>query len=92
MSSWYDRSASVRERIGVILGGFQDTTLFLTLAVWLCAAPFVLLLTLPFFGWQGGVTATAILFLLALAACWGICQYPKPAEEVTANDHRSGVR
>ncbi len=81
----------MREWIDVLLGRFHDTTMFLALALWLCVAPFVLLFTLPFFGWQGGLTATVILFLLALAACWGICLFPKDLEG-KSNAHRSRMR
>ena len=72
------------------LSGFNDTTMFLALMLWLCVAPFVLLLTLPFFGWQGSVTAVVIAFLLALALCWGVCLYPKIPKEV--NSHVDGSR
>lgn len=75
-----------------LLNGFQDTTMFLTLGLWLCIAPFVLLLTLPFFGWQGSLTATVITFLIALALCWGICLFPKLPEEVGSNARRSDLR
>lgn len=67
----------MRERIRAIFGGFQDTTMLLTLVIWLCVVPFVLLFTLPFFGWQGGLTAAVITLILALALCWGVCFYPK---------------
>lgn len=67
-----------------LLSDFHDTTMFLALMLWLCVAPFVLLLALPFFGWQGGITAVVITFLIALAMCWGICLFPKnPVEEKT---------
>ena len=80
------------ERIRVILGGLHDTTMFMTLVIWFCVVPFVLLFTLPFFGWQGGLAAAAITFLIALAACWGICFFPKIPEEVNRNADRSSVR
>ena len=71
-----------------ILNGFHDTTMFLTLMLWLCIAPFVLLFTLPFFGWQGGLTAVAIAFLILLAMCWGVCLFPKISAEDKSNAHR----
>lgn len=80
------------ERLRHLFSGFRDTTMLLTLTVWLCVVPFVLLFTLPFFGWTGGVTAAVLSFLLALAACYGICLFPKSAEEVTAHARRSRVR
>ena len=69
----------MKKQMRVIFGGFQDTTMFLTLVIWLCVVPFVLLFTLPFFGWQGGLTAAVITLFLALALCWGVCFYPKIA-------------
>lgn len=75
-----------------ILSGFHDTTMFLSLMLWLCVAPFILLITLPFFGWQVGVTAIVIALLLILAACWGICLFPKNLMEVKTNVDRSRVR
>lgn len=65
-----------------ILNGFHDTTMFMALMVWLCVVPFVLLFTLPFFGWEGGLTAALITFLILLAMCWGICVFPKIPDEV----------
>ena len=70
-----------------ILSGFHDTTMFLTLMLWLCVAPFVVLLTFPFFGWQGSITAVVITFLIALALCWSICLFPKTPEERNTNAH-----
>lgn len=74
------------------LSGFHDTTMFLALMLWLCVAPFVLLLTLPFFGWQGGITAVVIAFLVALALCWGVCLFPKNPVEAKTNVDRSRLR
>ena len=68
-------------RIRHWLNGFHDTTMFLSIGLWVCVAPLVLLFTFPFFGWQGGLTAVAIAFLLALVLCWGICLFPPPPGE-----------
>lgn len=67
--------------------GFHDTTMFLTLMLWLCIAPFVLLFTIPFLGWQGGLAALVIAFLLALAICWGVCLYPKIPKDERKHAH-----
>jgi hypothetical protein len=75
----------MKKRIRVIVGGFQDTTMFLALAVWLCVVPLVLLFTLPFFGWQGGLTAAVVTFLLALALCRAVCLYPQIADPATSS-------
>lgn len=74
------------------LNGFHDTTMFLALMFWLCVAPFVLLLTLPLFGWQGGITAIVVTFLIALALCWGVCLFPGNSVEVKTNVNRSRLR
>ncbi len=68
------------ERLRVIVRGFQDTTMFLALAVWMCVVPLVLLFTIPFFGWEGGLSAAVVTFLLALALCWAVCLYPQIAD------------
>ncbi len=73
----------MKERIRVIVGGFQDTTMFLALAVWMCVLPLVLVFTLPFFGWQGGLTAIVVTFLLALALCWAVCLNPQITDPAT---------
>ncbi|MCL4395842.1 MAG: hypothetical protein M1482_13745, partial [Chloroflexi bacterium] len=86
--AWAKEGGSVMiERIQAILGGFHDTTMFLTLVIWLCVVPFVLLFTVPFFGWPGGLTAAMITFLIALAACWGVCLFPKIPEERNTTAH-----
>jgi hypothetical protein len=48
--------------------------------------------TLPFFGWQGGITAAVVTFLMALTICWGICLFPKNLTEVKPNVDRSRLR
>ncbi len=45
----------------------------LTLSVWLCALPFVLLLTVPLFGLKVAATIAAGLLLVLAAACRGVC-------------------
>ncbi len=75
------------EHIRDILRGFHDTTMFLSLMLWICIAPFVLLLTVPFLGWQGGITAALIAFLIILAFCWGVCLFPKIPAEDNKNAH-----
>ncbi len=75
-----------------ILSGFHDTTLFLTLMLWLCVTPFILVLIVPFFGWQVGIVAVALALLIALALCWGICVFPGITQEVNSNIDRSHMR
>ena len=70
----------------------HDTTMLLTLFLWLCALPFVLLLTVPFFGWQLGVLAAAIALFIALIICYALCYFPKISVEDKSNVTRSGLR
>lgn len=70
----------------------HDATMLLALMLWLCVAPFVLLLTIPFFGWQGGLTAVVIALLITLALCWGVCLFPKNPEEAKTNAGGSRLR
>lgn len=45
----------------------------LTVGVWLCALPFILLLLGPLFGWKvTAIAAGGVLAVLTLI-CWGIC-------------------
>ncbi len=75
-----------------ILSGFHDTTLFLTLMLWLCVTPLVLVVIVPLFGWELGIIAVALTLLIALALCWGICVFPKIPEEADSNVDRSRMR
>ncbi len=75
-----------------LLNGFHDTTMFLALGLWVCVAPLVLLFTAPFFGWQGGLTAVVLSFLIALALCWGICLFPRLSGDAGAKPRRFGQR
>lgn len=70
----------------------HETTFLLTLVVWLCALPFILLLTVPFFGWQVGALAVAAALLVVLAVCYALCYFPKISVEDTSNVTRSGLR
>ncbi len=73
-----------------LLAGFHETTMLLTVGLWLCVLPFIFLFTQPFFGWQGSLTAAAVSFLAALALCYGVCLYPKPTREVGSSSGRPG--
>ncbi|HZQ10437.1 MAG TPA: hypothetical protein VFD70_27910 [Anaerolineae bacterium] len=70
----------------------HDTTMLLTIFLWLCALPFVLLLTVPFFGWQLGILASAIALLMTLAVCYALCYFPKIYVEDKSNVTRSRLR
>ncbi len=80
------------KRFKHILSSIQDTTLFLTVMLWVCVAPFVLFLAVLFFGWEAGIVAVALTLLIALALCWGICVFPKITQEANSNVDRSRLR
>jgi hypothetical protein len=45
----------------------------LAITVWLCTLPLVGLLVVPFFGLKIGLIVAVVLFITAMAICWGIC-------------------
>jgi hypothetical protein len=51
----------------------------LTLGLWLCTLPFVLLLLGPFFGWEVAAGAAGGLAVVLAVICWGICTAKAPA-------------
>ncbi len=63
----------------------HEATMFYSLMLWLCVLPIVLLITVPFFGWQGGLSAAIITLLATIVVCWGICFFPKISTEDNAN-------
>ncbi len=85
-------SCGIFARIKDFLNGMQDTTFFLTVMLWVCIAPFVLFLTVLFFGWEAGIVAVALTLLIALALCWGICIFPKITQKANSNVDRSRLR
>lgn len=50
---------------------FDDMALALT--VWMCSLPLVGLFVVPFLGLQIGFLFAAILFIIIVVICWGIC-------------------
>ncbi len=84
----------MKARMQIIWNGINDTTLLLTLFLWLCTLPFILLLAIPYFGWQVGILAAAIALLAALIVCYALCYFPKiaPREEEKSNATRSSLR
>ena len=54
---------------------FQDTTLFLTLAMWLCILPLLAILALPFLGWKVTIYLAGFLLVADLVACWFLCTF-----------------
>lgn len=53
---------------------FELEDLVVALPIWLCLLPLISILVVPLFGWHIGLAAAAILFILAMAICWGICK------------------
>lgn len=48
---------------------FQDTTLFLTLALWVCTLPLLAIFALPFLGWKVTLYLAGFLLVADLMAC-----------------------
>ena len=57
----------------------HDTTMLLSLFLWLCALPLILLLTVPFFGWELGIFIAAIALVGLTLVCYALCYFPKIA-------------
>jgi len=62
---------------------FQDTTLFLTLALWLCTLPLLALLALPFLGWKLAAYLAGGLLVVDLFICWFVCTFRLVRKPVT---------
>ena len=67
---------------------FQDTTLFMTLALWLCTLPVLLLLAPRFIGWELTWYVAGVLLVGELLACWTVCRLP--ASQTKAGSTRNG--
>jgi hypothetical protein len=50
-------------------------TMALSLAVWMCSLPLVALVVIPLFGPEAAGIVALALFFVALAICWGICEW-----------------
>ena len=53
--------------------GLELDDMAVAILIWLCTLPLIGILIVPFFGWQAGLVAAAVLFILAMIVCWGIC-------------------
>jgi hypothetical protein len=49
--------------------------MLITLVVWLCSLAIIGLLVAPLFGAKVALTTAALLLVVLLALCWGICLY-----------------
>ncbi|HLF28974.1 MAG TPA: hypothetical protein VJG32_21820 [Anaerolineae bacterium] len=47
----------------------------LSLLVWLCSLPLVVLVVVPLFGLTAAAVTALVLFLVALVVCWSICSW-----------------
>ena len=53
--------------------GVDTTPMGLALMLWFCTLPLVLILVLPFFGWQVAIWTAVALLVVAFMICRGIC-------------------
>ena len=55
------------------LSHFHSEDMGLALIIWICTLPLVAFVVAPLLGtWVAGLTALA-LFIVIMAACWGVC-------------------
>ncbi|HKZ82948.1 MAG TPA: hypothetical protein VJ793_04750 [Anaerolineae bacterium] len=47
----------------------------LTIIVWLCSLPLIVLIVLPLLGLEVAAVAALTMLIIALAMCWGICAW-----------------
>jgi hypothetical protein len=52
---------------------FDD--MVLAIAVWMCSLPLVGLLVIPLLGLKAGLVVAAMLFIVIVIVCWGICSW-----------------
>lgn len=62
---------------------FQDTTLFLTLALWLCTLPLLVLVAVPFLGWKVTAYLAGGLLVIDLLICWFVCTFRRVSKPIT---------
>jgi hypothetical protein len=55
--------------------GLELDDMIVALLIWLCTLPLIGILIVPFLGWQVGLAAAVLLFILAMIVCWGICNW-----------------
>jgi len=47
----------------------------LTIVLWLCSLPLIVLTVLPLFGLEAAAISALVLFFIVLAVCWSICSW-----------------
>jgi hypothetical protein len=52
---------------------FDD--MVLATAVWMCSLPLVGLLVIPLLGLKASLVVAAMLFIVIVIVCWGICSW-----------------
>lgn len=55
------------------VGGEQDDTVLLAFVAWLCSLPLLLLLAVPFLGWQAGGLLALLWLGVVATACFAVC-------------------
>ncbi len=53
----------------------HSDSMLLALVMWLCSLPLALFIVGPLFGLKVAGLAALMLFLAALAICWGVCSW-----------------
>jgi hypothetical protein len=61
------------------IGDDHRETLALTLVVWLCSMPLVLLVAVPFLGWETAATVALVWLGAVLAVCFVVCLWRLPS-------------
>ena len=82
----------MRARIRRVWNEIHDSTMLFALVLWLCGLPFVLLLVVPWLGWQVGLLGAAFTFMVTLLACYVLCIVPKITAGEELNAHRPRLR
>lgn len=57
---------------------FWQTRLGMTLMLWLCTLPLVLLIVFPLWGTRVALVTAAILLVTLLLVCWTLCSTRTP--------------
>ena len=56
-----------------LMAHFDDMALAIT--VWMCSLPLIGLFVIPFLGLGAGLAIAAVLFIIIMMICWGICSW-----------------
>ena len=67
--------------------GFWDTRMGMTLALWLCTLPFVVVIAMWFGGSRVALLSAAVLLVVMFAICRAICRVRVPDGEQKRTTH-----